>query len=110
MNQKIDIDKIIDAAAKTVGEIKYYIGTANLTEEEIDRLMDSQLQAELQAYKIKLGLEIQILLETCPDLSAKDILVKMLSLLPSDIPKPFLSVLTNYILDEWDGKKRRMAA
>lgn len=96
--------------SETLEEIKIGLENSSLTNEEIDNLEVEFLKVELQAYKTKLSFEAYILLKENPTLSSKDLLSKMLSLLPSDIPRDFLPELTNFVLEEWDTFSKKMAA
>ncbi len=110
MNKNIDLGKVKGEISSTLEEIKDGLSESNLTQEEANSLMDDVLKVELQAYKVKLNFELRILSEENPTLSSKDVLVKMLSLLPSDIPKEFLPELTNFVLNEWDNSSNKLAA
>ena len=110
MNKKGKTEKVWDKISSTLKEIEVGLDESDLTLEELNALEKEFSSVELHAYKVKLNFEMRVLEKETPTLSSKDVLVKMLSLLPSDIPKSFLPELTNFVLDEWDNFSKKMAA
>jgi len=110
MSVKINLDEVHYEISSILEEIKNGISESNFTEKEVDNLINEFLKVELQAYKVKLGFELHLISSENPSLTSKDVLVKMFSLLPSDIPKAFLPELTNFVLNEWDDFSEKLAA
>lgn len=110
MKNKVDIEKATTIIKDTIDEIKSGLETSNLSTEAAARLKEEAIKVELQAYKTKIGLQLHLLAQSHSNLSAKDVLIRMLSLLPNDIPQFFLPILTEYTLENWSLKTGKLAA
>jgi len=64
----------------------------------------------MEAYKAKIGIEMHCFDKTGEVLSSKDYLLKMLSILPKEVPVTFLPALTEYVLENWVVINRKVAA
>ena len=77
---------------------------------EMKDLKNDLLKAEFLAYQLKLGLSIDSLQRKTPELSVRDVIVKLTPELRPDISPKLIPVLIQYIMEEWISRKTRKAA
>lgn len=107
---KINVEEIVKSQAKDWADFGEGLDKSNLTPEEIKSLKISLSEAELLAYKTKLGFEIHLFAKTGEYLSSRDFLVKMLGYLPENVSGEYLSALTEFVLERHEAMNRKMAA
>jgi len=110
MKEKINVKKHLKDIASNLSEIKTGIRDSDLTSEDVSELKDGLMKAELMAYKIKLDIALDKLYSEEPNLLSRDVLMKTFPILRPDISKSLLPILTNFILDEWEVRRKKMAA
>ena len=108
---KIDIQASIDNLKSFNGKkIADAIDNGNFSAEEIQSINKDIDDLFLQACKTKLSLEMRSLHEESPSLPLRDVVVKMLNLLPEEIKESEISILTDFIMENWKGRSQKKAA
>jgi len=102
MNKNINPKEVLDKLSEDIGAMRDWVESGNHTKEEISEFRKDLQEVILQGYKTKFTVRLDILKDEEPNLTKKDILVKMLDLLPSDVNPEFLPVLTEYVLENWN--------
>ena len=109
INEKTNPRKAFENFRNELSELKKEIRNGNFTKEEIFKIKSELTDLELQTYLAKFSVQLDILAEENPYLSAKDVLVKMLEPLPSEIKKSHIPPLTKFVLENWEEKPRKLA-
>jgi len=94
-----ELEKVIDAVRE-----------GDFSKEDIAEISKDFDDLILEAYKTKFSLEIGFLLEEQPDLSVRDVVVKMLKMLPEDVEESHILILTNFIIEKWKSIPQKLAA
>lgn len=101
MLEKIDQD---------FAEMHKALEEGNFSDEALDRIFDLSKKVELQAYKAKFAINLEIIAETSPELPTKTVLDKMFALLPADITAAFLPILAAHVVTRWQELTFKKAA
>ncbi len=110
-NKKIDVQAAVDKLnSSDLSEISEAVKNGDFSNEEIESIQNDVDGLLLVACKTKLSLELRFLYEEEPDLALRDVVVKMLISLPSDLDPEFLPFLTDFVLKTWKLKMRNLAA
>ncbi len=112
MNQKKKFDPkaVVENIHSELDQINAALDNNEFSTKALDNIRDASLKLELQGYKTKVGYKLHSLAKTAPEMTARNVLMKMLDLLPPDINKSFLPMLTLFILKEWDLLSTKLAA
>lgn len=110
MNKNINPQELVDKLSEDIASIGDGMKNGNFSKEEMTEMRSGLQEVILQAFKTKFSIRLDILSEEEPNLSMKDILVKMLDLLPSDVNPDFLPILTDYVLKKWKVSPQKLAA
>ncbi len=85
-------------------------GVKDLSKEDRAEVIKEFENTILEAYKVKFGFKLDDLKKEQPNLSMKEVLVKMLNLLPADVNDAFVPVLTAYVFENWKPLPQRLSA
>ncbi len=112
MNQKekFDPQTVIENIHSELNQINAALDNNEFSTQALNNIKDASLKLELQGYKTKVGYKLHSLAKTAPEMTARNVLIQMLDLLPPDINKSFLPILTLFILKEWDLLNTKLAA
>lgn len=73
-------------------------------------MKDEFADLKLQALKTKVSFELHVLSKKESNLSTKEVLIKILQLLPEDLEEKFLPILTDYVFQNWKAEESKLAA
>ena len=108
---KIDFKDIIDSLNNDdLAKVSKAIKDDNFSRKEIESIQNNVDDLLLIACKTKLSLELRFLAEEQPDLALRDVVIKMLNLLPEDIEESHITFLTEFIMDKWKSVSGKLAA
>jgi len=110
-NKKIDAQAILDELKNgDLSNISEAVKNGNFSKEEIDSIQNDVEYLVLTACKTKLSLELRFLSEEEPTMILRDVIVKMLNLLPEDIEEAHIPILTEFIIEKWKSISQKLAA
>lgn len=108
---KIDFKDIIDSLNNDdLAKVSKAIKDDNFSRKEIESIQNNVDDLLLIACKTKLRLELRFLAEEQPDLALRDVVIKMLNLLPEDVEESHITFLTEFIMDKWKSVSGKLAA
>jgi len=110
MNKNFNPKELIEKLNHDIAAIGRGMKEGDFSDEERIEQKEALQEVILQAYKTKFAVRLDILKDEEPNLTKKDILVKMLDLLPSDVNPEFLPVLTEYVLENWNVLSQKKVA
>lgn len=108
IKNNINPEEVIEKIHENLAAVKKGIAEGNFSKSDISELREEFLDLELQALKTKVSFELHVLFEKDPNLSTKEVLIKVLQLLPEKLNEAFLPILTDYVFQNWkvaEGKK-----
>ncbi len=91
-------------------EIHKAIESGNLSDNALESVFDFSKKVELEGYKAKFAIELEVLFETSPSLTSKIVLERILTALPVDITPSFLPVLAAFVVEKWEVLTYRKSA
>lgn len=97
--KSFDAKEMIDAIKK-----------GDFSKEDIQSIREDVNDLMLLACKTKISLNIGDLYKEQPHLPLRDVVVKMLNLLPKEIKEKEISILTNFIMENWKNYTQKKAA
>ena len=98
---KVNPQEVFDNLSKDLAEMQKGLKSGMLSKKEVTDFHEDLQEVILEASKTKFTVRLDILKEEEPNLSKKDVLVKMLDLLPSDVNPDFLPDLIEFVLNNW---------
>ncbi len=110
MNKKVNPQEVFDNLSKDIAEMQKGLESGTLSKKEVTNFREDLQEVILEGFKAKFTVRLDILKEEEPNLSKKDVLVKMLDLLPSDVNPDFLPVLTEFVLNNWNVLPQKKVA
>ncbi len=108
INKNIDPKEVFKFMMNEVAEIAD--GVKDLSKGDRAEVIKDLEDTILEAYKVKFGFKLDDLKKEQPDLSMKEVLIKMLNLLPADVNDAFVPVLTAYVFENWKPLPQRLSA
>ncbi len=110
INKNTDPQTILDKMRTESNAVSKGIEEGTFSKTEVSKLHDEIDEVILEAYKTKFSLQIGRLAKKQPNLALRDVIVKMLNLLPEDIDETHILILTNYVISQWKLTPQKLAA
>ena len=110
IDKNTDPKEVFKSMHIALGEIDKGLKEGNLSKSDLKEIREDLEDTILEAYKVKFGFKLDDLKKEQPDLSMKEVLVKMLNLLPADVNDAFVPVLTAYVFENWKPLPQRLSA
>ncbi len=108
---KIDIQSAIESLNNNdLAKVSKAVKDGNFSKKEIESIQNNVDDLLLIACKTKLSLELRFLAEEQPDLALRDVVIKMLNLLPENVEESHITILTEFIMDKWKSISGKLAA
>jgi len=111
MNKKFNPHEIIQKlGSNKLSEIENAVKTGDFSKEDISEICDELDNLVLETYKAKFSLKLKTLSQENPDLPLRDVVVRMLNLLPDDVKESHIKILTEFVIEKWKSLFSKMAA
>lgn len=111
VNNHLDPNELINnLKADNLGEVVRAVKSGSIDKDAIEKINNDFDELLLEACKTKISLEIRFLYEGSPQTTLRDVVIKMLNLLPVDIEAVQIPILTKYIIEKWTSNQSNLAA
>ncbi len=110
MEGSIDPKKVVNEINEILNEFRNSPIDKNMSTQDIAEIKVELLKVEELALQIKLKLNIEDLFKKQPQLSSREVIIKIFEILPSKTSKELFPGLTEFIINKWDELGRKMAA
>ncbi len=108
--KKINVEEVMSSVSSNLEELRHLLESGSFTEEEWDTLTCGLENLELKAYQVKLAPHLQSLVETNPDIPARDAIIQLLAHIRPHASPSMVAQVTKYILEELGQRSLRAAA
>ena len=105
-----DLESISQEAKNTFEEIRNGLKTAELSQKDRNELMLEIENGMFIAYQFKVNQRLKELEATAPDTPVRDVMIKLLEMIPPDASASLASKVADYISKEWEKRQLKMAA
>lgn len=103
--QSINTEKVLSTISSTLNEITTGLQPERLSAKEKQLILKDLDALEIQAYKCKIGLELDLFFEKNPNASSREAILHLLSTLPNTLSSELISELALYAGKQWMEKK-----
>jgi len=110
MKGNIDPKEVVNDINSILSELRNSPIDKNMSSQDIAEIKEELLKVEELALKIKLKMKIEDLFKKEPQLSSREVIIKIFEKLPPKTSKELLPNLTEFIIEKWDELGRKMAA
>lgn len=110
INKDIDPKRIFEQLTEDISAIGNGMKNGSFSKEEVSNIQEDIQDLMLEGFKTKLMVSMDIFSDEQPNLSVKEIVVKMLDLLPNDVSAEHISILTNFVIEKWKVSPQKLAA